>query len=246
MVPEARSSSRLLASALCSAAFAALFSEVLIRGPLCQVQCTTPLPGGAGHGVGRRAALRAGAAAATSAVVVAPWPRPAHAALVDGAEGLKYEILEAGEAGADSPSVGDTVFVDTTAYLLGFGGKGGDPKAVRFFPPNLPRMRDLQTGLPQAEVNSEVLKEVVGGSPSRPQVPGVTMTLTSMKKGERRRVVIPPALGYGDAGSAYVPPGATMYYELTLLDWIPKKDPKLNLGIPDYGRIAKALAEKFR
>lgn len=58
---------------------------------------------------------------------------------------------------------------------------------------------------------------------------GVEQALGSMRAGGRRRVVVPPALGFGQEGAALratrhagdkggvVPPGATLEYDLELL-----------------------------
>lgn len=46
-------------------------------------------------------------------------------------------------------------------------------------------------------------------------VPGFTMGLLGIKKGEKRKVTIPPALGYGDQGAGgVIPPKATLVFEV--------------------------------
>ena len=49
-------------------------------------------------------------------------------------------------------------------------------------------------------------------------IPGWQMTLTQMKVGERRRVVIPPDLAYGSTGSPpVIPPNATLTFDIILI-----------------------------
>lgn len=49
-------------------------------------------------------------------------------------------------------------------------------------------------------------------------IPGWQMTLTQMKAGERRRVVIPPDLAYGVAGSPpVIPPNSTLTFDIILV-----------------------------
>jgi FKBP-type peptidyl-prolyl cis-trans isomerase len=50
-------------------------------------------------------------------------------------------------------------------------------------------------------------------------IPGFTMGLLGIKKGEKRRVTIPPSLGYGAQGAGgVVPPNATLVFELEALE----------------------------
>ncbi len=64
----------------------------------------------------------------------------------------------------------------------------------------------------------------LGGDPyhlrlgGREVIRGWNEGIVGMKRGGTRRLVVPPRLGYGSTGSGDVPPGATMVFELQLID----------------------------
>jgi peptidylprolyl isomerase len=56
-------------------------------------------------------------------------------------------------------------------------------------------------------------------------IPGWRQSLLDMKVGERRRVRIPPDLGYGQAGSPpRIPANATLYFDVSLLGGITREE----------------------
>jgi FKBP-type peptidyl-prolyl cis-trans isomerase FkpA len=57
-------------------------------------------------------------------------------------------------------------------------------------------------------------------------VPGFTEGLKMMKIGGKYRIVIPPALGYGDRGAGgAIPPGAALTFTIELIDIVPAANP---------------------
>jgi len=103
--------------------------------------------------------------------------------------GLKYFDIVEGEG--DLPSEGQTVVVHYTGWLE--NGQQFDSSVDR--------------GTPFSFVLGQ--QEVIAGWDE-----GVA----TMKVGGKRQLVIPPELGYGEAGAGTIPAGATLIFEVELLD----------------------------
>ncbi len=104
--------------------------------------------------------------------------------------GLKY-VVEA-EGTGDTPKAGDMVKVHYTGKLL--DGTKFDSSVDRGTPIDFP--------VGQGRV-----------------IKGWDEALLSMKKGEKRVLIIPANLGYGPSGRGPIPPNATMVFDVELIDF---------------------------
>ena len=103
--------------------------------------------------------------------------------------GLKYTRLKDGKGA--TPKAGQAVFVHYTGTLT--NGKKFDSSRDRGQP------FSFKVGAGQV-------------------IPGWDEALSTMKVGERRKLTIPPKLGYGAAGAGgVIPPNATLIFDVELL-----------------------------
>jgi len=113
--------------------------------------------------------------------------------------GLKYEVLTKGE-GQAAAKAGDKVKVHYTGWLT--DGKKFDSSVDR----NEPFDFELGKGM--------VIK-------------GWDEGVKGMRVKEKRKLTIPPKLGYGETGAgAVIPPNATLIFEVEVLEITPKKTSK--------------------
>lgn len=105
--------------------------------------------------------------------------------------GLKYVVVQEGTGDA-TPKVGDAITVHYTGKLL--DGKKFDSSYDRGQPIDFP------VGKGQV-------------------IQGWEEALLSMKKGEKRVLIIPSDLGYGPSGRGPIPPNATMVFDVELINF---------------------------
>lgn len=118
-----------------------------------------------------------------------------------GPEGLQYQILTAGSNNSDKdkPQRGQKI---ETSYTLWING----------FPEDSPASKKIDSST----------KPILGDSPFKVRagvsqvIRGWDLTLLDMHEGEVRRLIVPPALGYGDKGVGPIPGKATLYFEMKL------------------------------
>jgi peptidylprolyl isomerase len=119
----------------------------------------------------------------------APTPSPAGGNVVTTPSGLKYEELKAGDGA--TPQQGQTVVVHYTGWLT--DGKKFDS--------SVDRGRPFEFVLGRGMV-----------------IKGWDEGLSTMKVGGKRKLTIPPELGYGARGAGgVIPPNATLVFDVELL-----------------------------
>ena len=154
---------------------------------LALLLCATALTHPLGAAVSRRAALVSIPALALPAVGVLP-------ALAEGqvktSSGLVYEDIVVGSGAR--PISGQTVSVMYTGWLDDFDSE-------KIFDSSYERRRPITFAVGTGRV-----------------IKGWDEALLSMQVGGKRRVIIPPALGYGSKGAGYIPPDTTIYFEMEL------------------------------
>ena len=111
-------------------------------------------------------------------------------------------VQTTGDTSSPLPQRSQTAVVDYTLWVNGFEGKQIDTSKGTAFPPRLPQQFKFQVGVGQV-------------------IPGWDKTVREMHVGEKRRVVIPASLGYGEKGVGPIPGGADLFFEIALLELKP-------------------------
>jgi peptidylprolyl isomerase len=108
--------------------------------------------------------------------------------------GLQYEDIAVGDG--PSPKTGQTCVMHYTGWLWENGAKG------KQFDSSIDRGRPFEFPLGEGRV-----------------IKGWDEGVATMKVGGKRKLLIPPQLGYGakGAGGGLIPPNATLYFEVSLL-----------------------------
>ena len=183
-----------------SVAFVALFALALRSGVSC---LSPPSP----TSMTRRDAT---ASLATASLFLLEPPLPAHAATdlsqyQDGPEGIQYLVLKEG-SGA-TPQRGQPIQTSYTLWINGFPGDSPNSKQI-----------------------DSSKKPILGDQPFKVRagvsqvIRGWDLALMGMKEGEKRRLIVPPALGYGDTGVGPIPGKATLYFEMELTFMEPMRE----------------------
>ena len=135
---------------------------------------------------------QAAPAPATAQPASAPAPQTAALAqdTVTTPSGLKYIVTAAGKGG--SPAKGTRVKAHYTGYLT--NGTKFDSSVDR----GQPFAFNVGMGM---------------------VIAGWDEAFLGMRKGEKRRLIIPPSLGYGESGMGPIPSNATLIFDVELIDF---------------------------
>jgi FKBP-type peptidyl-prolyl cis-trans isomerase len=109
--------------------------------------------------------------------------------IVELPSGLRYEVLQKGSG--PSPAAGQTVKVHYTGTLIN----------GQVFDSSVQRGEPIEMALKEGEA-----------------IAGWIEGMQKLSKGSKARLYLPPHLAYGDQGQQGIPPGATLIFEVELLD----------------------------
>jgi len=110
-------------------------------------------------------------------------------------------IIEVVEGKGLQPQAGQTVAVHYTGWLDGFGeSRLGDGESEKLFDSSYDRRAPLTFAVGTGKV-----------------IKGWDEAVLSMKVGGKRRIIVPPELGYGANPKGPIPGGSTLYFDVELL-----------------------------
>jgi len=148
-----------------------------------------------------------------AAEVFGPQGNPDNSALI-----FEVEVLEISEGPPDAPqAVDESDYTVTDSGLKIYDLKEGDgPEVGSGQQVSVHYTGWLEDGTSfDSSIGGQPFTLVVGtGS----VIPGWDEGLQGMKVGGRRQLVIPSDLGYGETGSGLIPPGATLIFEVEIVD----------------------------
>jgi len=99
------------------------------------------------------------------------------------------------------PQAGQTVAVHYTGWLDGFGeSRLGEGESEKLFDSSYDKRAPLTFEIGTGKV-----------------IKGWDEAVLSMKVGGKRRIVVPPELGYGDKPKGPIPGGSTLYFDVELI-----------------------------
>ena len=113
----------------------------------------------------------------------------------------EYKIIDLAPGAGASPHAGDRITVNYTGWLYDPGKP--DNKGTQF---------DTSIGLEPFTFTLRAGQVISGWD----------MGFDDLKLGGKRRLIIPPHLGYGAEGMGPIPPNAALVFEMQLIDIKPK------------------------
>lgn len=175
---------------------AILAAMALLAGCVSSFSMSMNADNSKSSGVVDRRSFGVGAATIAAATVLAPNLARAdddpYADFASTESGLKYKVTKEGTG--KIPEAGMTVQAHYTGWLDGFD-------SIKKFDSSRDRGRPFSFSVGKGQV-----------------IRGWDEAFSGMAVGERRQLVIPPRLGYGDRGAGgIIPGGATLYFDVELL-----------------------------
>jgi peptidylprolyl isomerase len=86
----------------------------------------------------------------------------------------------------------------------------------------------------KAKIDSSLDRGQPGVFPLSGVIPGFAEGLLTMQEGGKRRLIVPPNLGYGAAGTSTVPPNSVLVFDIELLQVLPPS-PQVSSPVASQG-----------